>query len=77
MGLLNRYAETLPELGSFVLPEPLKDMRVGLFNTTLANELALPEHLMKPQNMLDWLHSPVTPLTQRAFAQKYATHIRQ
>jgi uncharacterized protein YdiU (UPF0061 family) len=74
MGLLNRYAETLSELGSFVLPEPLKDMRVGLFNTTLANELALPAPLLQPQNMLDWLYSPVTPLTQQAFAQKYGGH---
>lgn len=74
MGLLNRYAQTLSELGSFVLPAPLKDMQVGLFNTTLANELALPDALMQPQNLLNWLHSPVTPLTQRAFAQKYGGH---
>ncbi|MDO6566623.1 YdiU family protein [Alteromonas sp. 1_MG-2023] len=74
MGLLNRYAETLTGLGSFVLPEPLKDMQVGLFNTQLANELALPDDLMQPQTMLDWLYSPVTPLTQHAFAQKYGGH---
>ena len=74
MGLLNRYAETLSELGSFVHPEPLRGMRVGLFNAALANELALPNALMQPQNMLEWLHSPVTPLTQRAFAQKYGGH---
>jgi len=74
MSLSNRYAEQLSQFGHSVVPSPLQGMRVALFNSVLAHELGLPQPLCEPSTILKWLHSPVTPITQKAFAQKYGGH---
>lgn len=74
MRLSNNYAEQLASLGHFVQPRPLQAMRVGLFNSDLALEMELPLELRQPETLLNWLHSPATPLTKKAFAQKYGGH---
>lgn len=74
MRLSNHYAEQLASLGHIVHPVPLKKMRVGLFNSSLAQQIELPLALRQPETLLKWLHSPTTPLTKKAFAQKYGGH---
>ena len=74
MQLSNNYAEHLSSFGHFVKPVPLEGMRIGLFNSALANEIEIPGQLTHPETWLKWLHSPVTPLTRKAFAQKYGGH---
>lgn len=74
MILHHQYAEQLSSLGSYVVPSPLDNMQVELFNHELARQIGFPINDISPDQLLAMLHSPSTPFTFKAFAQKYGGH---
>lgn len=74
MTISHHYADSLLSLGAVISPTLLKDMQLAFFNSTLSHDIGFSQHIESPDTILRWLHSPVTPLTQKAFAQKYGGH---
>ena len=74
MTITHNYADSLSLLGQVITPTPLKEMKLAFFNASLAQEIGLDKYIDSSETLLPWLLSPVTPLTKKAFAQKYGGH---